>query len=252
MIDIIKNSIMRRKDINDFSNKAEFDKFLKYLDSKKKRFDLIVDGPNVQYQQFSHRFFKESEAGRVRDRNLFQTLEIFSKLRRNILVIHKTEFYKSTTYQSIKNLPGVSIFTVSGTSKDDLFLILAGLIHGPDCDLLTSDYLRQHRNALECESQHLAKVFLRWKIARNISIEELSGFKYAKSLSAVEHCDPKFNWPQIFVHHCHQSWNSNHWHIPIRPSNPTNGFYTPTQWLCLDMNNANKKGKKKKKGFKEE
>jgi len=238
IIDILKNSIMKRKDINDYSNKAEFDLFFQFLDSKmlQKKFDLIVDGPNVHYQQISRRFYNEKEASRMRDLNLFQTVEMFSKLRRNILLIHKAEFHKCTTFEDIKNLPGVSVFTVSNTTKDDLFLILAGLLHGPDCDILTSDYLRQHRYALECESLHLAKVFLRWKLARNISIEEFRGYKYAKTLSHVKHCDPKFIWPQIFVHHCHQSRDSNHWHIPIRPTGSHNGFYTPTQWLCLDMN----------------
>ena len=54
----------------------------------------------------------------------------------------------SNNFIVILFLSGVSVFTVSNTTKDDLFLILAGLLHGPDCDILTSDYLRQHRYAL--------------------------------------------------------------------------------------------------------
>ena len=76
-----------------------------YLLQLQKKFDLIVDGPNVHYQQISRRFYNEKEASRMRDLNLFQTVEMFSKLRRNILLIHKAEFHKCTTFEDIKNLP---------------------------------------------------------------------------------------------------------------------------------------------------
>ena len=131
---------------------------------------------------------------------------------------------------------GVSTFLVDKTSNDDLFILLAAFRNGDNCKVLSNDYLRQHCHIIAREDPSLAQTFFRWQVSHQIRIDELQGFRKVKRLDEVNHCDPRFIWPQLHEQHCHQSDGSSHWHVPIIPEHNQNGIYLPNKWLCVKTN----------------
>ena len=67
------------------------------------KFDLVVDGANVNYKQYGVHLHNQTF---LRDRNLYQTVKYFDDLQWKVLVIHKGEFRRENKfYTDIINLP---------------------------------------------------------------------------------------------------------------------------------------------------
>merc|ERR1712107_177456 len=89
-----------------------------------------------------------------------------------------------------------SLFQVERTSNDDLFLLLAAFDSGDNCKILTNDYMRQHCHIIFQEPVQLSKTFIQWQASHQIRVDEFRGFRRVRSADEVDHCDPKFVWPQ--------------------------------------------------------
>ena len=102
MLETIYNFAFESTEILNNSNPDEFRRFQKLLQAHKDtKFDLVVDGPNVNYKEPPAKFKRNLD---VMTRNLFQTVEYFADLGWKILVIHKNEFKKSPFLRKIQEL----------------------------------------------------------------------------------------------------------------------------------------------------
>ena len=102
MLETIYNFAFESKEILNNSNPDEFRRFQKLLQAHKDtKFDLVVDGPNVNYKEPPAKFKRNLD---LMTRNLFQTVEYFADLGWKILVIHKNEFKKSPFLRKIQEL----------------------------------------------------------------------------------------------------------------------------------------------------
>ena len=103
MLRTIHNVAFDSKEVLNNSNPDEFRRFKKLLGwHEDTKFDLVVDGPNVNYKELPSAKFKRNLD--LLSRNLFQTVEHFSDLGWKILVIHKNGFRKSPYLRKIQEL----------------------------------------------------------------------------------------------------------------------------------------------------
>ena len=102
MLETIYKFAFDSTEILNHSNPDEFRRFQKLLQAHKDiKFDLVVDGPNVNYKEPPVKFKRNLD---LMTRNLFQTVEYFAELGWKILVIHKNEFRKSPYLRKIQEL----------------------------------------------------------------------------------------------------------------------------------------------------
>ena len=102
MLNTIFNFAFKSNEILNNSSPEEFRRFEKLLDAHKDtKFDLVVDGPNVNYKELPVKYKRSKD---LLNRNLFQTLQHFADLGWNILVIHKKELRKSSYFRDIQDL----------------------------------------------------------------------------------------------------------------------------------------------------
>ena len=103
MLETIYNFAFDSKEVLNNSNPDEFRRFKKLLGyHEDTKFDLVVDGPNVNYKELPSAKFKRNLD--LLSRNLFQTVEHFADLGWKILVIHKKEFRKSLYLRKLQEL----------------------------------------------------------------------------------------------------------------------------------------------------
>ena len=136
---ILIDFMIKKNDVYLKTSPLELQKFLTFL-NKNEPFDLVVDQPNVSFKPFSGKhsnFFNQS-------RNLFDSVKHFSDLGWNTLLVCRPEVRRFPHYRSLSSLRFVSLFVLDANTEDDLFLLLAALHSGDQCQLLTNDYLRQH------------------------------------------------------------------------------------------------------------
>ena len=102
MLQTIHSFAFDSTEILNNSNPDEFRRFVKLLEAHKEtKFDLVVDGLNVNYKELPARFQRNIH---LMNRSLFQTLEYFADLGWKVLVIHRHVFRKSPYFKDLQEL----------------------------------------------------------------------------------------------------------------------------------------------------
>ena len=225
-ISLLSSEIKSLKPIN---NDKILNNFELFIQSQKTPFDLVVDGQNV--------FNRTRPGGRVaryiKSRDLYHVVQHFSNHGWRVLVIHKPWFESMYHGQQLRKLKSVSVYILEENSDDDLYILLAALLSGANCKILSEDYFRQYHDLFDHNNRSLSNIFIKWQLSSQIRIRGFRGYTDKIDGDEAEYCDPEFTWPFQHPPAAHVSPHTHHWHLPIVPQDHQHGIYVPTRWICV-------------------
>ena len=241
--EIADKSIMKLRGIVErviekYESKPEIVKKIHDVTNEQGPFDLVIDAGNVRYTN-RNRYGEEwrnmpmherKKAYQEFDRNLFQVVEQFSKVGWKVLIIGKGDLHLSHLFVAMQNLESVSILVLDSHCEDDLYVLLATLMSGINCVMLTNDYYENYYHDFDDKSCDTTDLFLMWHVAHKLSIDR----KHCRREDGtVDFSKLVFSKPMRHLLYAHQSPKTGRWHIPIIPEECLRGFFIPHKWLCV-------------------
>ncbi|XP_076683287.1 mitochondrial ribonuclease P catalytic subunit isoform X1 [Andrena cerasifolii] len=173
-------------------------------------YDVIVDGLNVLLKS---KFFHNHDS-------MNKLLEYYKGMKKKVLVIARRHVAQLVRKQNLT--AKAKFFYVNDMSKDDLFMLYAALTSGYHTRIVSEDFMRQHKFALN--DVELRVLFKRWQISR----------QYIHNPNMKK----PMNLNQLYgILHGVQKQN-NCWHIPLQCSLAESqriDFIDPNQWCCLKI-----------------
>ena len=108
LIKVFRDFALHNVVVHQNSNPLEVKKFILFMEQCRKqsiKYDLIVDGPNVNFKAFPSKIkLNRQEANKLQGRNLYQTVKYFHDLDWKILIIHKGHFKSTQAYRDLSEL----------------------------------------------------------------------------------------------------------------------------------------------------
>ena len=87
--------VIKKADIYQSTNPKELAKFLGFLETRNRPFDVIIDGPNVSFTNVPANL----RSFRNQSKNLYDVVKKFYDLGWKVLVVHKPTLYQLHDYQ---------------------------------------------------------------------------------------------------------------------------------------------------------
>ena len=187
----------------------ELIKFIDFID-RTGPYDVIVDGLNILLKSKSFLNYDSMD----------KLLEYYKQTKKKVLVIARKHVLKHVDRQNVSSK--AKFFYVNDMSKDDLFMLYAALTSGYNTRIVSEDFMRQHKFALN--DVELRVLFKRWQISRQyIHKHNMKKPMNMNQLHGILHGVQK---------------QTNCWHIPLQCSLAESqriDYIDPNEWCCLKI-----------------
>ncbi|XP_076761085.1 mitochondrial ribonuclease P catalytic subunit [Xylocopa sonorina] len=186
------------------TNPHEINNYMKFIDARKP-YDIVIDGLNIMYSvHFGFNALKNY-------------LVYYKNNNKKTLVIGRHHMQRKAKIQNMRNL--ADFFFVHNWSQDDVFILYAAFSSGPNTVIISNDFMRQHKYALN--DVELDTLFKKWQALHQYTIK------------STEIC------PTVSGEPCIDSIvqkQDNCWHIPYLPDCVTSRkrHTSTSDWACFD------------------
>lgn len=189
--------------------------------NKKKTFNYVVDALNVA------RVFPESTGKILQQGKLLARLvEQLCEQKRRVFVVGKKHVnnWPEQSLNSIRKKSTVYLTKDAG-SLDDLFVIYATLISGPDARFVTNDLFEEYHAELSVEGRQL---FKKWQMQH----QHFVSYDVEKDLIHIQR-------PNRWMCNASKDVENGNWHVPytVRPvmTSLRGLIRVPIRWACVKL-----------------
>ncbi|KYQ52607.1 Mitochondrial ribonuclease P protein 3 [Trachymyrmex zeteki] len=207
----VMDRIIIGSDIYHKTNPKELLKFKKFIENTKP-FDVVIDGLNLTYMNFS--------APKLLV--LINVVEHFRKCGKKVLVLTRKHQKKLLEFKHVER--NAFVFFIDNLSADDPYILYATMACGMNTMFVSSDLMREHKHSLQDED--LQQKFMKWQFSH----QHLIKF----SATGIRIQDPFIYLPIV-------QKNDNCWHVPCVTEDLNKEILKEVyefsdKWYCLKYN----------------
>ncbi|KYN34469.1 Mitochondrial ribonuclease P protein 3 [Trachymyrmex septentrionalis] len=211
LVKFVMDRIIIGSDIYNKTNPKELLKFKEFIENTKP-FDVIIDGLNLAYMNFSS----------PKLLTLISVVEHFKNRGKKVLVLTRKHQRKLFEFKRVER--NAFVFLVDNLSADDPYILYATMVSGMNAMFVSSDFMRQQKHSLQ--NDDLQQKFKKWQISHQYVIKS--------SATGIRIQDPFTYLPIV-------QKSDNCWHVPCLTEDLNKEilkeFYEfSDKWYCFKYN----------------